>query len=119
MSMRDLQGIRTGEIVGVVADVKYENLGEEVGAAYYMSYLQLPMNEMALAARARGGGDAASLAPALRAAVLEADKDRRSTSCGREGAALELVARERFQVLLSASSRLSRSCSRPSASSAY
>ncbi len=59
------------------------------------------MNEVALVARARDGVDPASLAPALRAAVLEADKEQPLYEVRTMTALLSnSVARERFQVLL-------------------
>ncbi|HYN85042.1 MAG TPA: ABC transporter permease [Pyrinomonadaceae bacterium] len=101
LSMRDIEGVSTGEIVGVVADVKYEGLGEEVEPAYYVPYLQKTYDELSLVVRAREGFDAAALAPALRAAVLEADKDQPLSEVRTMKALLSRsVARERFQVLL-------------------
>jgi putative ABC transport system permease protein len=101
MSMRDLSGISTGEIVGVVADVKYEGLGEATPPAYYVSYLQTPTNGLSVVVRARAGTDAAALAPTLRAAVLEADKDQPLAEVRTmSGMLANSLARERFQMLL-------------------
>ncbi|HEX5706321.1 MAG TPA: ABC transporter permease [Pyrinomonadaceae bacterium] len=101
MSMRDIEGVSTGEIVGVVADVKYEGLGAEAEPAYYVPYLQKTYDELALVVRAREGLEPASLAPVLRAAVLEADKDQPLSEVRTMRALLSnSVARERFQVLL-------------------
>ncbi|HEX7177085.1 MAG TPA: ABC transporter permease [Pyrinomonadaceae bacterium] len=101
MSMRDLGGISTGEIVGIVTDVKYEGLDAETPPAYYVSYLQTPSNGLSVVVRARAGTDAAALAPTLRAAVLEADKDQPLAEVRTMSAMLaNSLARERFQMLL-------------------
>ncbi|MEJ7576826.1 MAG: ABC transporter permease [Pyrinomonadaceae bacterium] len=70
-----LSGETTGEIVGVVGDVKFRGLDAEAEPEYYMSYLQFPMSEMSLIART-AFAEPTKLVPAMRNAVLEVDKDQ-------------------------------------------
>ena len=84
-----------------MADVKYEGLDADTPPAYYVSYLQTPTNGASVVVRAHAGTDAAALAPALRAAVLEADKDQPLAEVRTMSAMLaNSLARERFQMLL-------------------
>jgi putative ABC transport system permease protein len=59
------------EIVGVVGDVRHFGLGSEAPPEYYMPHTQVPGAGLLIVARA--GGDAAGIAPAVRAAVRELD----------------------------------------------
>jgi len=61
----------TTTIVGVVNDIRYKGLDEEIEQAVYLSYRQLPRAAMALLLRSTA--DPESLAPALRNAVHEID----------------------------------------------
>jgi putative ABC transport system permease protein len=58
-------------VVGVVSDIRYAGLDGEIEQAVYLSYRQLPRPGMALLLRS--AVEPASLAPALRDAVLEID----------------------------------------------
>ena len=59
------------EVVGVVGDVRYESVEQEVGAEVYHHYLQLDPGYMTL--YLRSAHDSLKLVPALRAAVRELD----------------------------------------------
>ena len=61
----------TREIVGVVADLKHDNLAGERAPEVYVPFAQRPHSSMALAVR--GEGDPVALAGAVRAAVREVD----------------------------------------------
>ncbi|HEX5706320.1 MAG TPA: ABC transporter permease, partial [Pyrinomonadaceae bacterium] len=65
----------TAEIVGVVGDVKHQDLEREVTPEYYASYKQAPQPFMTLVVRGRGD-DAAALTAAVRGAVLEVDANQ-------------------------------------------
>ncbi|HJQ25173.1 MAG TPA: ABC transporter permease [Blastocatellia bacterium] len=62
------------EIVGVVGDVKYRGLGDEVAPAIYLSLQQTPFFAVFVTARA-GVADPLSLTSAIRAEVNELDTD--------------------------------------------
>ncbi|MGB8508626.1 MAG: ABC transporter permease, partial [Pyrinomonadaceae bacterium] len=86
----------TGEIVGVVGDVKHRGLDKEAGPECYVTYLQVPVPYMTLVARTESN-DPASLAAALRGAVAEADKDQPVADVRTMDALLaSSVARQRF-----------------------
>ena len=59
------------EIVGVVADVKYEGTDQPIGPDFYTSYLQFAYPDTMVAVKARSS--AASLEQALRSAVAAVD----------------------------------------------
>jgi predicted permease len=59
------------EVVGVVADVKYEGTDQPIGPDFYTSYLQFAYPDTMVAVKARS--PEASLEPALRAAIAAAD----------------------------------------------
>ncbi|HKC65075.1 MAG TPA: ABC transporter permease, partial [Pyrinomonadaceae bacterium] len=61
------------EIVGLVADVKHENLADENAPEVYVPFAQHPQSEMFFAVRTTG--DPQTLAVPLKNAVLEVDKD--------------------------------------------
>jgi putative ABC transport system permease protein len=70
------QGLRgiTGEIVGVVGDVRDRALNKEAAPEYYLPYTYMMAGSMSITARVKTG-DPMSLAAPLRAAVREIDKD--------------------------------------------
>jgi putative ABC transport system permease protein len=63
------------EIVGVVADVKNEDLEEEPEWGFYRPLRQSPWLTMAFMVRTDGAGDATALAPSVRGEVRALDKD--------------------------------------------
>jgi putative ABC transport system permease protein len=63
------------EIVGVVSDVKNEDLEEGPEWGFYRPLRQDPWWTMALMVRADGAGDATALAPAVRGEVRALDRD--------------------------------------------
>ncbi|HYN85044.1 MAG TPA: ABC transporter permease [Pyrinomonadaceae bacterium] len=65
----------TAEIVGVVGDVKHQDLETEVTPEYYASYRQAPQPFMTLVVRGRGD-DPSALTAAVRGAVLEVDANQ-------------------------------------------
>jgi putative ABC transport system permease protein len=87
------------EIVGVVADTKYQGLESEGGAAYYKPYAQSFNLRTYLVVRS--SFPAASLAPALRREIHSADPDVVITQTATmEQALFESVARPRFRTVL-------------------
>jgi putative ABC transport system permease protein len=64
-----------GEIVGVVGDVRSSRLDAEAGAEFYVPFSQVPVHDLSLVVRTRSG-DPAALAPLMRQAVQEIDKDQ-------------------------------------------
>ncbi len=90
----------TGEIVGVVGDVKHVSLDKEAGVECYVNYLQVPDAAMTLVARSESN-DPASLSAALRKAVEEVDKDQPLSDVQTMDQWLaSSVARRRFNTLL-------------------
>jgi putative ABC transport system permease protein len=63
-------------IVGVVADVRQMSLAVNRSEAVYIPASQWPFADQAMSLVVRGRGDAAALAPAVRAAVWSVDKDQ-------------------------------------------
>ncbi len=61
------------QIVGVVGNVRFRGLAQEPSPAVYPSFFQVPMSSLAVVVRAPAGRDPASLVPALRQALREAD----------------------------------------------
>lgn len=59
------------EIVGVVADIKYEGLRTDAQPSIYHSYLQAPMRRMTITLRT--SGDPSSLVPVARQVLAEID----------------------------------------------
>jgi len=59
------------EIVGVVGDVKYENVEQPIGADFYTSYLQFAFPDTMFIVKGRGAAPA--LLPSLRTAVASVD----------------------------------------------
>jgi putative ABC transport system permease protein len=101
MSVRDISGVHTGEIVGVIRDVKYQTLSAASEPAYYVPYTQTSVGEVSLITRARKGVDPAALAPGLRAAVREVDTDQPLADVRPMTALMsDSVSRQRFQMLL-------------------
>src|SRR5262249_31862210 len=68
-----IKGI-TGEIVGVVGDVRDRALGKEAPPEFYLPYTYMMAGSMSFTARVNDG-DPMSLAAPLRAAVREIDKE--------------------------------------------
>ena len=64
-----------GEIVGVVGDVRHGSIDEEAGPEFYVPLAHVPIGDMAIVVRTKGG-DPAQLAPTLRQLVREIDKDQ-------------------------------------------
>ena len=64
----------TFEIVGVVGDVKHVGLDSDAKPEIYVSYQQQPWPAMTLVVKT--AGDPLKMAPAVRAKVLEVDKDQ-------------------------------------------
>jgi putative ABC transport system permease protein len=60
-------------VVGVIADMRQTSLADDPDAESFVPYAQSPVATMALIVRS--AGDPLSLAPAIRAAVRELDKD--------------------------------------------
>ncbi len=87
------------EIVGVVGDVKHFGLDIEAGPEMYVPHLQWPARSMMLVVRT--SEDPASLAPAIRIATLEVDKQQPlyAVRTGEELITRNL-ARRRFTMLL-------------------
>ncbi|HZT61202.1 MAG TPA: ABC transporter permease [Pyrinomonadaceae bacterium] len=89
-----------GEVVGVVRDVRSRGLEKEAGLEFYVPYEQVPFDSMQLVVRAKGG-DPAALAPAVRAAVQEIDKDVPLYQVQPMGQLVaDSVARQRFSMTL-------------------
>ncbi|HVG31969.1 MAG TPA: ABC transporter permease [Pyrinomonadaceae bacterium] len=88
------------EIVGIVGDVKHMTLDAEAGPESYFSYQQIPNSYMTLVARAKSG-DPASLAPGLRQAVEQVDRDQPLSDVRTmEQLLADSLARRRFNMLL-------------------
>jgi putative ABC transport system permease protein len=88
------------EIVGIVGDVRHISLDEESGPESYFSYQQIPSSYMNLVARSRVD-DPASLAPGLRQAVAQVDKDQPLSDVKTmEQLLADSLARRRFNMLL-------------------
>ncbi len=60
-------------VIGITADARNTSLADEPDGEYYLPYLNTPMPSMALVIRT--GMDPLRLAPSIRAAVRELDKD--------------------------------------------
>jgi putative ABC transport system permease protein len=88
------------EIVGIVGDVRHRKLDAEAGPEYYVPLAQVPMNEIQLVVRSRGG-DPAQLAGALREAVKEIDPDQPLYQVRTMNSLVAAsVARQRFSMIL-------------------
>jgi putative ABC transport system permease protein len=84
------------EVVGVVGDVKNNGLARDPMVAMYTPYPQRPWPSMEVAVRA-AGGDPLALANAVRAAVVDVDRDLPVTRVETMDAALsDSVATERL-----------------------
>ncbi len=87
------------EIVGLIADVKHENLADEDAAEIYVPFAQHPQSEMFFAVRT--AGDPQKLAAPLKNAVLEVDRDLPLYSVQTMQQRLDTsVAPQRFNTLL-------------------
>jgi putative ABC transport system permease protein len=88
------------EIVGIVGDVKHVTLEKESGPESYFSYQQIPNSYMTLVARSQSDNPA-SLAPGLRQAVEQVDKDQPLSDVRTmEQLLAASLARRRFNMLL-------------------
>lgn len=87
------------EIIGVVDDVRDEGLASPHRPVFYLSFRQTPSAGMRLAVRVNG--EPMRLAPAVRDAVWDLDKDVPISDIGTlEAAVYVSTATERFQTLL-------------------
>lgn len=87
------------EIIGVVDDVKDDGLGSKSRPIFYLPYRQLPTPVMELAIRVVG--EPTKLAPAVRDAIWDIDKDVPVSEIGTlEGEVSRSTSSERFQTLL-------------------
>jgi putative ABC transport system permease protein len=88
------------EVVGVVADVRHAGLDAPAGLEYYVPYAQSPVARVTLVARTTSS-DPASIVPALRGLIREADKDLPLWNVRTMNSLLsESVARHRFNTTL-------------------
>ncbi len=86
-------------IVGIVGDVRNEELSAEPNPQMYVSFAQLPRQNLSLVVR--GAGDPASLIAGVRSAVAELDRDLPLYNLRTLTQMLsESLARERFSLLL-------------------
>lgn len=74
VTMKDWGPPLTGEIVGVVGDVKTNSLDEAAGPMIYWPYFQFP--ELFNTIVVRSDGDPARLAPAVKAAIWSVNKNQ-------------------------------------------
>jgi len=74
VTMKDWGPPLTGEIVGVVGDVKTNGLDAAVGAMIYWPYFQFPQLFNTLVVRSKG--DVFRLVPAVKAAIWAVDKNQ-------------------------------------------
>jgi putative ABC transport system permease protein len=89
-----------GEIVGVVGDVRSNNLMKEAGPEFYVPYSQVPFGDVSLVVRT-SASDPALLTPALRSAVQEIDRDQPLYEVRTMNALVaESVSRQRFSMTL-------------------
>jgi putative ABC transport system permease protein len=88
-------------VVGVVGDVKQASLAAPEADAVYVPNEQWPFTARALWLVARGRGDPASLAPALRRAVWSVDRDQPIVRAATmESLVATSAARQRFTLVL-------------------
>ena len=100
LSVAMIGGEFSGEIIGVVGDVKQSGLDADPTPQYYFSYQQVTMGEMTLVART-ATSDPTTLAQTLRAGVQEVDKDQPIAEINALNRLVaNSVARQRFQMLL-------------------
>jgi putative ABC transport system permease protein len=89
----------TGEIVGVVGDIREMGPAQEPSPALYRPYAQMPMYQMALVVRT--AGEPASMASAVAAAVRRIDPNQPLADLrSMEQVASDLVARPRLNLYL-------------------
>jgi putative ABC transport system permease protein len=88
-------------IVGVVADVRQMSLAVNQPEAVYIPASQWPFGDPAMSLVVRGRGDAAALAPAVRAAVWSVDQDQPIVRVAMMGSLLAATqAERRFALIL-------------------
>ncbi|HEX8140379.1 MAG TPA: ABC transporter permease [Pyrinomonadaceae bacterium] len=89
-----------GEIVGVVGDVRSNNLMKEAGPEFYVPHAQAPFGDVSLVVRT-SADDPTLLTPALRSAVQEIDRDQPLYEIRTMNALVaESVSRQRFSMTL-------------------
>ncbi|HYY56152.1 MAG TPA: FtsX-like permease family protein, partial [Pyrinomonadaceae bacterium] len=89
-----------GEIVGVVGDVRNRELSTPAGPEFYVPHQQVPFSDMTMVLRT-SSQDPATLAPALRSAVQEIDKDQPLYEVRTMNSLIaDSVARQRFSMTL-------------------
>ena len=64
------------EIVGIVGNVRHNSLEEEEYSEYYVPFAQAPEPQLVVVARTAGDVDPAGIAPAVRAAIRELDRQQ-------------------------------------------
>ncbi|HYL64210.1 MAG TPA: ABC transporter permease [Candidatus Methylomirabilis sp.] len=99
VTMKDWGPPLTGEIVGVVGDVKTNGLDEAVGPMIYWPYFQFP--EIFNTIVVRSDGDPSRLAPAVKAAIWSVNKHQPISQMGTmEQVLSESLARRRLYMIL-------------------
>jgi len=101
--MDDHWELRTfSQVVGVVGDVRYRELGREPEPTVYFHHMQRPFRARfnANLVVEAAGGDAAALIPALRATLQRLDPDVPPRVATMEDHLVSSVASERFMVML-------------------
>jgi putative ABC transport system permease protein len=89
-----------GEIIGVVGDVRSSNLTKEAGPEFYVPYQKVAFGEASLVVRT-SSGDPASIAPAMRSAIQELDKDQPLYEVRTMNSLVaDSIARQRFSMML-------------------
>lgn len=99
VTMKDWGPPLTGEIVGVVGDVKTNGLDEAVGPMIYWPHFQFP--ELFNTIVVRGDGEPARLLPAVKAAIWAVNKNQAISKIETmEGVLSESLARRRLYMIL-------------------
>ena len=99
VTMKDWGPPLTGEIVGVVGDVKTNGLDEAVGPMIYWPYFQFP--ELFNTIVVRGDGDPSRFVPVVKAAIWSVNKNQPiSTIQTLEQVLFESMARRRLYMIL-------------------
>jgi len=99
VTMKDWGPPLTGEIVGVVGDVKTNGLDEAVGPMIYWPHFQFP--ELFNTIVVRGDGEPAQLLPTVKAAIWAVNKNQAISKIETmEGVLSESLARRRLYMIL-------------------
>jgi putative ABC transport system permease protein len=89
-----------GEIVGIVGDVRSNNLMKEAGPEFYVPYAQVPFGDVSLVVRT-SADDPTLMTKALRSAVQEIDSDQPLYEIRTMNALVsESISRQRFSMTL-------------------